>query len=361
MIGSSYFKINNTKKLVITPEVGSLLYFFFDFIKSKERLFLLFDEFLHYIHNDYTFVINNSMEGWNFVGRIEESLRINHIDDNPLDWILQYTKCKNIPNNSIQIYTSDLNCKKNTEKYSHIFTPNIYFNGFISPIDDYDNLIDRVFTKKFITLNRRIAMRDYRASLYIFLKLNNILKDSYYSFNSNNALDHYRVIPLESNKLTNESDFYNESREFYKTSFCNIVTETYFDNMYHLWNYDTMFLSEKIFKSINNCQPFIVFARHGYLKKLKELGFKTFDKWWDESYDDEINSRERINKLLLLIKSISLYSIEELNQMYKEMIPILHHNLKLSTHSEQYNGYIRFPRTNNEVDSNIFKQFLNGQ
>ena len=25
-----------------------------------------------------------------------------------------------------------------------------------------------------------------------------------------------------------------------------------------------------------------------YLKKLKELGFKTFDSWWDESYDSEV-------------------------------------------------------------------------
>lgn len=359
MIGSSYLKINDIEKLVITPDVGSLLNFFFDFIKSKERLFLLFDEFLHYIHNDYTFVINNSMEGWNFVGHIEYSLYLGHIDDNPLDWILEYVKLKNINSNSIKIYTSDLNCNDNTGKYSHIFTPIIYFNTFISFTDDYTALIDRVFTKKFLSLNRRIAMRDYRTSLYAFLKINNILTDSYYSFNSNNAIDLYKPIYLENYKLNNERDFYSESSVFYKTSFCNIVTETYFDNMYHLWNVDTMFLSEKIFKAINNCQPFIVFARHGYLKKLKELGFRTFDQWWDESYDNEVDSRERINKLLLLIKRISMYSVEELNQMYIEMIPILKHNFELSMKNEKYGKYDSFPRIDDEIESMVLKKIIN--
>ena len=60
--------------------------------------------------------------------------------------------------------------------------------------------------------------------------------------------------------------------------FLNIVTET-------LFNADSIFLSEKTYKPIYMCQPFIIFGNPNSLKKLKELGYKTFDKWWDESYD----------------------------------------------------------------------------
>ena len=44
--------------------------------------------------------------------------------------------------------------------------------------------------------------------------------------------------------------------------------------------------------------PFVMVNGHGSISKLKELGFKTFDKWWDESYDDEPNETDRLNKIL---------------------------------------------------------------
>lgn len=58
--------------------------------------------------------------------------------------------------------------------------------------------------------------------------------------------------------------------------FINIVTET--DHIA-----DTVFLSEKIWKPIYTASPFIVIGNKGTLKKLHELGYKTFSKWWDES------------------------------------------------------------------------------
>ena len=62
--------------------------------------------------------------------------------------------------------------------------------------------------------------------------------------------------------------------------FLNIVTET-------LFNSESIFISEKTYKPIYLCQPFIIFGNPHTLKKLKQLGYKTFDKWIDESYDNE--------------------------------------------------------------------------
>ena len=48
----------------------------------------------------------------------------------------------------------------------------------------------------------------------------------------------------------------------------------------------TIFISEKTWKPIMVGHPFIMVGNKNNLKFLKDLGYKTFDKWIDESYDD---------------------------------------------------------------------------
>ena len=64
-----------------------------------------------------------------------------------------------------------------------------------------------------------------------------------------------------------------------------------------------------------------------YLKKLKEMGFKTFDKWWDESYDDEIDDTIRMQKVLNLIESLNNSIL--LQKIYEESKDIVMHNARL--------------------------------
>lgn len=53
-------------------------------------------------------------------------------------------------------------------------------------------------------------------------------------------------------------------------------------------------ISEKLSLSILSKMPFVVLGDKGYMSRLKELGFKTFDKFWDETYDTK-NMIEAIN------------------------------------------------------------------
>jgi hypothetical protein len=99
----------------------------------------------------------------------------------------------------------------------------------------------------------------------------------------------------------------------------SIVTET-------LHSDKCVFFSEKTFKPIYSLNPFIIVAGPGYLKHLKLLGYKTFDRWWDESYDEEENWLIRFNKLYKLYNDISLWSVDRLNTVYTEMLPTLEHN-----------------------------------
>ena len=86
--------------------------------------------------------------------------------------------------------------------------------------------------------------------------------------------------------------------------------------------------SEKTIRAILTKTPFITHASADFLKNLKKLGFKTFSKFWDETYDD-FNGTLRLDAMEKLIKNLSKYSIEEINALYKEMIPLLEHNYNL--------------------------------
>ena len=77
------------------------------------------------------------------------------------------------------------------------------------------------------------------------------------------------------------------------------------------------------------CQPFLLGSNTGDLERLKSYGFKTFDKWWDESYDDELDDLARLNKIKNIIIDINRKSIDDLKKTYKEMIPLLIHNYTL--------------------------------
>ena len=102
-------------------------------------------------------------------------------------------------------------------------------------------------------------------------------------------------------------------------TFVNIVTET-------LTQKDVVFITEKTYKPIYTCQPFIIVGNTYSLKKLKELGFKTFDKWWDESYDDEIDFEIKMNKIKKILEEIASWDLEKCMLIRNEMKEILIHN-----------------------------------
>jgi hypothetical protein len=117
--------------------------------------------------------------------------------------------------------------------------------------------------------------------------------------------------------------------------FCRIVTETNFERPYQNF-------SEKTVDTIRLGKPFVLVAPYRTLTLLKELGFKTFDKWWDESYDTQINPEKRLRKIIKVIDKISDLSYTELNQMYEDMQPVLEHNLtNLNNCADKFYNYYK--------------------
>ena len=99
----------------------------------------------------------------------------------------------------------------------------------------------------------------------------------------------------------------------------HVVTETiYYDSKLHL--------TEKVFKPIVAHRPFFLVAAPGNLAYLKSYGFKTFDRWIDESYDNEQDHYVRIEKITAEIARLCAMDPVALEQMYLEMQEVLDYN-----------------------------------
>lgn len=117
------------------------------------------------------------------------------------------------------------------------------------------------------------------------------------------------------------NDFINKSMEmsiYYKFIFLDLVLETYCMG-------NTFFPTEKTLRPIVTKTPFIVMGPPNYLKNLKKLGFKTFDLWWNESYDLYEGS-SRIDEIKKVITEIMLWPQEKLQKSLQEMESVLEYN-----------------------------------
>mgnify|MGYP005989203933 FL=1 len=94
-------------------------------------------------------------------------------------------------------------------------------------------------------------------------------------------------------------------------------------------------LHSSTFNPIYCGHPVLQFGPHKHLEILKQNGFKTFDKWWDESYDNHIEGWDRFKGVLNNITELSKKSKKEIFDMYVDMKDILQHNSDLI---QNYNG-----------------------
>tara|TARA_B100000927_G_scaffold286110_1_gene277107 strand:- start:1045 stop:2190 length:1146 start_codon:yes stop_codon:yes gene_type:complete len=89
--------------------------------------------------------------------------------------------------------------------------------------------------------------------------------------------------------------------------------------------HNEMFITEKITRPILNLHPQIIYGPTGTLQHLKSLGYKTFSDYWSEDYDN-LDGDHKLEAIMDIIKQMSVKSLEELHEMYWDMMPILKHN-----------------------------------
>jgi len=108
--------------------------------------------------------------------------------------------------------------------------------------------------------------------------------------------DTYRFLekcPFKSDSLSStEHNLYATTvREHFENSYLNVILETHMD----VDQSNGVFLTEKTFKPIKNCQPFVIIGAAGSIAQLKKMGYRTFDHVIDHSYDSIENTTQRWN------------------------------------------------------------------
>jgi len=212
------------------------------------------------------------------------------------------------------------------------------------------------------------APKKYRVDFYIGLLDKNLLERGKASLGSlsdstffyENKNDQQKFIELKNRSplildvpLHLEDDWFHYDHtvifEHYTSTFISVVMETLIES-------NTVQLTEKIYKSITALHPFMVMGNPRYLESLKKLGFKTFDKWIDESYDRETDYKKRASKILFELEKFSKYSIEKLKLIRKDMLPICEHNRQILLDMINETKGLK-KDAGFKIDRNIFNKF----
>lgn len=229
-----------------------------------------------------------------------------------------------------------------------------FFHGFAA-LDWYKDyqylpLVEKQFTKVFISLNRLVTKdRSYRLQLVGEMLARNIRNKGIVSLDlEDRGLGHWtdeitkphsklslagkkivydNIKPLPGSLIADKPNPTGDLSAkvniddilFMKSAFFHVVSETVF---FH----PKQHLTEKVFKPIVTKRPFILAAAPGNLAYLKSYGFQTFDRWIDESYDQEPDNDLRIAMIATELEKLCKLSDSELHQMHEEMKEVLEYN-----------------------------------
>lgn len=183
-----------------------------------------------------------------------------------------------------------------------------------------------------------LGSREYRVKFQELLFRYDLVKDSITGFNKNNSQgDEVKTYNFKNlNFAPNDYNFiqaFNEvnvdsnvsaeycPEDFLSTSI-SVVLETVFDG-------SKIHLTEKTLRPIACGHPFILAAGPGSLNYLKSYGFKTFSPWINEDYDLEVNSIDRLKKIIQSMKEFSSLPVLDKKEVLAQIKKITDYNKKL--------------------------------
>lgn len=106
--------------------------------------------------------------------------------------------------------------------------------------------------------------------------------------------------------VTNRAMSELDDIDLYNSTGISVVSETTFfsDLSDRDFAQPGVFLSEKAFKPITHLHPWIMVSQPYTQSVMKSKGYETFNEFWDESYDFEVNDEHRMYMILNLISKI---------------------------------------------------------
>lgn len=302
--------------------------------------------------------------------------------DSDIEWFNKFAAKHNLDKNNLFVESANQNFNNICLDYEKRFTPEknkfsilpstdfedrpwfsrqpknypyelkFHYNNFF---DYLDHKINYQHTKKLSALARRYSGE--RAAIFHKVQTTPVLKENTHSSLHNpygsSKEECYRLVQYLrlSNEeeviswLDNNFDFVNGhscdlteqhinwaselNPVMHRDTLVNVTIET------HQTPSEEIFLSEKTYRPFYTAQPFIIFGNPGTLRVLKEMGYKTFDKFWDESYDENLPISQRLEKLYKTMIQIAETPMEVLNSYMEDFEPILRHNFNVMISSDR--------------------------
>jgi len=132
-----------------------------------------------------------------------------------------------------------------------------------------------------------------------------------------------------------QNKFHNITYQTILESQFNIVIETHFD--LQEYNSGTPYpqkdlvphVTEKTYKAISCSRPFIIVGTPGILDAVRQLGYKSFAPYIDETYDTIEDNDLRMRALVNEVARLSRLTNSELEQLQADLQPIVEFNLNL--------------------------------
>jgi hypothetical protein len=257
----------------------------------------------------------------------------------------------NLPKERILLLHGDYKVEK-FKNSPYTYQPINIFTEWIDH-DHHDILIDYIPKKLFVSYNRRMDLRRHRLLFMLHVYKNHLINQGIVSFgsitdpqlsiNTSIRLDPYfstEDIAIFNNGPVSHDfeiiDSVNPAKtiniEHHINTFMSVVSETEF--VQHI-----SFFSEKIYKPLVIGHPFIINGSPHLIKRLRDEGFKTFDRWWDESYDEETLVATRVKKIIDIIVKLSQLSDSALVSIRQEMRDTLMHNQRHFYKMKTYNDH----------------------
>ena len=273
----------------------------------------------------------------------------------------KFIKKENIPANQVYIICLDENWKKWTLKHcSKLGIDGINVQAFNTLMMRVDIQDPQPINHKFSAFSRNYVK--FRLEFFINLVNQNVLKNFDYTFNNimpygkiieypqSEIIEHVKELgypvdkkikrwikhipyTLETDGIVNKmaQDIYHKI----SSSAINVVIESHFNPFWNFKGDNTTsdfrefspaFPTEKVYKAIGCNRPFIVVSTPEFLKEFRQLGYKTFHPYIDETYDTIENDKDRMQAIVNEVVRLSNLSTDEFNTVIKECEKIAMYN-----------------------------------
>jgi len=231
------------------------------------------------------------------------------------------------------------------DHYKDILHTPIEHNNTIIGLLSTDEYIDSEKKKFFLSYNKNTT-KPFRVQLLLWLMKTGIIDDSYVSILIKNGNFDRNRLRSDKDELYDLIAWFNQFEEkgfnildwdypnyqndvfsslryttksHYADTVFNIITETTCDT-------NSLNLTEKSFKGIANCHPYLVIGDVNTHTHIKDLGFELYEDLIDYSFDSIDDSEIRLNSALKEVKRIYNIGGNGILEWYKKNIDKIEHN-----------------------------------